>query len=205
MMMIASMLILIVGLRLQLPSYVTIHNRCSNTKLVSPVYFSNDAVCPKLFSQQANIGTEMKASFEVNTTRVDFESALLFKLQRYYDNQYSMSTSTTGVDKDEAMHVYMLVAWKVKDSKHFVYVVLVKHNKEFIWNEDNLKKLYYENHDRFKEYSGTISDTWLMDDSMALETTFRVRDLEGSFELSISISEERDDYAIKPFYIDLER
>jgi hypothetical protein len=77
-------------------------------------------------------------------------------------------------------------------------------DKGFTWNEDKLNKLYHENHDRLKKYT-SILDTWFMDNSMALKTTFSTRDLKGNPELSISISEERDEYAIKPFSIDLTR
>jgi hypothetical protein len=38
---------------------------------------------------------------------------------------------------------------------------------------------------------------------MVLKTSFSVRDLKGNPELSIYISEERDDYAMRPFCIDL--
>jgi vacuolar-type H+-ATPase catalytic subunit A/Vma1 len=106
-----------------------IHNQCSNAELVSPVHFGNSAVCPKLFGQQIDIGTKMNVSFEINAIRDVFERALLFKLQRCSDGQHNMDTLITEVDKDESTHVYMLVAWKVKVSRPFVRVVLVKHTK----------------------------------------------------------------------------
>jgi hypothetical protein len=203
-----TMLIYIVSLVLQFPSCVNIFNLCLNTKLISPVYFGNGAICPKLSNQQIDISTAMKACFEINATQDDFEGALLLKLQKYVgsNDQCNMNTLATETNKSEEKCVQMLVAWKVEDSKHFLHVVLIEHAKEFNWNEDELRKLYNKNHNRLKQYNGIISDTWLMDDNRALKTSFKVRNTKENFELNISISEEeKDDYAIRPLYVNLER
>jgi hypothetical protein len=200
------MLMYTVSLELQLPACVTIHNQCSNTELVSPVYFGNGSVCPKLSGQQIDISTKMNACFEINAAQDDFEGALLFKLQRYSNKQHNMGALTTETSKNEVAHVHILVAWKVKNAKPFACVVLVEHTKELAWNESELKKLYYENCWWLKEYDDTISDAWLMSNNMILKTSFKARDLDGKLELSVSISEEeKDDYAIRPFCIDLKR
>jgi hypothetical protein len=205
-MIIVAMLIYTVSLEFRLPSRVTVHNQCSNTELVSPVYFSNGAVCPKISDQQIDIGTAMNASFEINIVQNDFEGALLYKLQMYFDSQYNIDTLTTEVSRKESTHIHMLVVWKVKDSKLFVHVALIKHIKEFTWNEDELRNLYNKNHSRLKEYSGIISDTWFMNNNMILKTSFRIRGSKGIFEISIFISEEeRADYAVRPLCVDLER
>jgi hypothetical protein len=195
-----------VSLALRLPPCVNIFNLCLNVKLVSPVYFGNGVICSKLSGRKIDIGAKMSASFEINATQDDFECALLFKLQRYSDRQYNMDVSTTEADKNETERVHMLVAWKAKNAKLFVQVALVECIKEFTWNEEKLKELYYENHNRLKEYNDTISDTWLIGANMVLKTTFGASNLKGGSELSISISEEKEDkYAMKPFCIHLER
>jgi hypothetical protein len=191
--------------KLRLSPYVTIHNQCSNTKLVSPVYFGNGAVCPKLSGRGACIGTKSNISFEINT-KDDFEGALLFKLQKCSDNQSNIDASTTETNENESTHVYMLAVWKVMDSKPLICVVLVEHTKEFTWSEDVLKKLYDNNRDWIKEYSDPVLNTWFMDDNMVLKTSFKARGLKDNFELSISISEERgDDYVMRPIWINTER
>jgi hypothetical protein len=185
---------------------VTIHNQCSNTELVAPIYFGDGAVCHNLSNRQIDINAKMNVSLEINAIQDDFEGALLFRLQKYSGKEYNMDTLAIETDKSEADHVYMLVAWKVKDAKPFVYVVLVGHTNEFTWNENELKKLYEKNQNRLREYYDAISDTWFMDNNMTLRTTFRVKDLKVGFELNIFISEEeRDDYAIRPLCVDLER
>jgi hypothetical protein len=197
-----------VSLKLQLPACVTIYNQCLNIELVSPVYFGNGAVCPKLSDQQIGIDTEIDASFEIYATQDEFEGALLYKLQRCIksDDQRNMDTSVIETNKNKAKCVQMFVAWKVKDSKPFLYVVLIEHDKEFTWNENKLKEFYNNNHSRFKKYDRTIIDKWFIDDNKVLEIFFGVRGLKGNFELDISISEEEtDDYAMKPLYVDPER
>jgi hypothetical protein len=198
------MLMHTVSLRLQLPSRVTIHNQCLNTRLLPPVYFGNGTVRTKLSDQRIGIGTAMNVSFDIYATQDEFEGALLYKLQRHSDSQYDMYASTMGTNG--AKCVQMFVAWKVKDSKPFLYVVLIEHTKEFTWDEEKLSKLYNKNHSRLKEYKATTIDTWLIDDNMTLKMSFKVRGLKGNFELSISISEEEsDDYAMRPLCVDPER
>jgi hypothetical protein len=207
-MIVVIMLMHTVSLALQLPSCVNILNLCPNVKLSSPVYFGNGATCPKLSDQTIDISTKMKIYFEIYVTQDDFEGALLYKLQRYveYDDQYNIDTSATETNRDGSKCVQMLVAWKMKDYKLFLHVALVEHAKEFTWNESELKNLYDKNCDWLKEYNDTISDIWFIDDNMVLKTTSNVRDLKGNFRLSISISEEeRDEYAMRPLYVDLER
>jgi hypothetical protein len=198
--------IYIVSFNLQLPSCVTIHNQCPNVKLASPVYFSNGAISPKLFNQQIDIDTAMRACFEIDT--INFECVLLFKLKRHIesDKQHNMNTSTTGADKNETMHIYMLVIFEVKDAKPFSYVALVEHTKAFTWSENRLKELYDKNRGWLKKYNGITLVTWCMDDNATLKTSFKERVLEENFELSVSISEEeKSDYAMRPFCIHLER
>jgi hypothetical protein len=199
------MLMHIISLDIQLPSCVTIHNQCLNIELVSPVYFGNGVVCSKLSDQQISIGTAMRACFEINITQDEFEGALLFKLQRYSDSQYNMDTSAVETDENEATHVYILITWKVGDSKLFAYVALVEHTKQFAWNEDELRKLYDKNHDRLDKCDDIVSNIWLVDNNTTLKTTFEIRSLKGNFGISMSISEERDDYAMRPIWMNTER
>jgi hypothetical protein len=200
------MLIYVISLKLQLLPCMSIHNQCLGTELISPVYFGNGMICPKLSGHQIDIGTGISVSFEIRTTQDVFEGALLYKLRKYSDSQYNMDTSTTETNKNEETHVYMIAAWKVKGSKHFAQIVLTEHAKEFTWNENKLKRWYEKNHGWLKEYYNTISGTWFMDDNMTLRTTFSERSMRETFELNISISEEEEDfYAIKPLSIDLER
>jgi hypothetical protein len=199
------MLMYIISLELQLSPCVNILNLCSNTKLVSSVYFGDNVVCSRLSERQIDIDAKMSVNLEINAIQDDFECALLFKLQRY-SNWYNTDTLTTETNRNKTTHAYMLVAWKVKESTHFVRVALVEHIKEFAWNEEELRKLYDENRGWLKKCDNNASHTWLMDDGVILKTSFKVIGSEENFELRISISEEeKDDYAMRPFCINFER
>jgi hypothetical protein len=206
-MIVIIMLIYIVSFEFQLPAYIVIHNQCSNTKLISPVYFSNGAVCSELPDQQIDIGTKVRTGFRIDTIENKFEGALLFKLKRHVESydQYNTDTLTAEINMNEATDVHMVVAWEVKNTKPFAYVTLVEHTK-VTWIEGKLIRLYYENHGRLKEYDDTISETWCIDDNMILKTSFSAGYLKGILELNISISEEeKDDYAMRPFHINPKR
>jgi hypothetical protein len=188
---------------------VNIHNQCSNTKLISLVYFCNDAVCPKLSDQQIDIGTKMKACFEINATQDDFEGALLFKLQRE-ESRSNIYLSNLFVQQkysnDEAKCVRMLIAWKVRISKIFLYVSLVEHAKNFALNEEILKKLYSKNQNWIRRYNDIRSDTWIMDDDTVLKTTSSARDFKGILELSVSIFEgKKSGLDMRPLGVNFKR
>jgi hypothetical protein len=206
MMIVATVLMYTFSLEFQSLTSVIIHNQCSGIELISSVYFGNGAVCPKLSDQQMDISVAMRIRLEIYAAQDEFEGALLYKLQRNSHNHYSIDKFTIKTNKNEAKYVYMLVAWKMKSSRFLMHVTLVEHTKEFIWNEDGLKKLYDKNRGWLKEYDNTISDTWIVDDNMMLKITCDERDLKRAAELRISISEEeRDNYAMRPLYVNLER
>jgi hypothetical protein len=202
------MLIYTISLEFQLSTCIVIHNYCLNTELVSPIYFSNGAVCSKSFDQQIDIGTEARTSFKIETVEDNFESALLFKLKKHVesDDEYNMDTSITEIDENETTNVHMLVTWEVKDAKPFAYVALVEATKAFTWYEDKLKKLYDRNHDRLKKHDDIISYTWLVGNNTILKTKFKVRGSKRNTKLSIYISEEKKgNHAMRPFCINLKR
>jgi hypothetical protein len=201
-------LIYVVSFEFELPAYITIRNQCLNTVLAPPVYFGNGAVCSKLPNQQIGINTGVRIRFEINTIKNKFEGVLLFKLKKRVvsDGQHNIDTSATEADKNEATHVHMLVIWEVKDAKSFAYVALVEHAEAFTWDKNRLKQLYDKNHGWLKKYNDITLVTWFMNNNMALKTKFNVGDLRGNPELSISISEEKkNNYAMRPFCINLER
>jgi hypothetical protein len=202
------MLIYVASFILQLPACISIHNQCSNTVLAAPVYFCNGAMSPKLFDQQIGIGTEAKTSFKIDTIKNKFEGILLFKLKKHVvsDDRQNTDTSSAETAENEANHIHMLVICEVKDAKSFAYVALVEDAKVFTWNEDKLKKLYDKNCGWLKKYNDTISDIWLVDNHTTLKMTFNVRNSKKDFELSVFISEEeRNDVAMRPLFVDLER
>jgi hypothetical protein len=205
---IVIMLIYVASLEFQLPACIVIHNHCLNTTLTAPVYYGYGAVCSELSDRQIDIDTKMRISFKIDTIENNFDCALLFKLKKHVesDDQHIIETSTTETDENKTRHVYMLVIWGMKDANAFIYVVLVEHTKGFNWNEDELRRLYYENYDRLKKYDGVTPDTWMIDNNVLLKTKFKLKGSKRNPKLSISISEGRkNDHAIRPFCINLER
>jgi hypothetical protein len=113
---------------------------------------------------------------------------------------------TESGKKNTSYVANILVFWEISESKEiYVYVLLVEHNKKFHWCKDELKKLYNNNRDQFKKYNGTISKTWSINNNIALKMTSRVRNIKENFEINISISEEKDNHAMRPLCVDIER
>jgi hypothetical protein len=194
-------LICAVSLHIQPSFKLNIHNQCWNVGLVSPIYVAGDGLeCHRPPDYKAYTGDIMRSGFIINKLDDTSCGVLIYKLQRRRTHE------STEIGKDTLNDVYLLVVWRVSGSKElYADVLLMEHTKALTWGEGRLNKLYYKNHNRLKKCTDTISDTWSMDDNMILKMTFSARSLKGNPELSISISEERDEHARRPFNIDLTR
>jgi hypothetical protein len=197
------LIVLIYPLSLSIPLSLelNIHNQCSNVGLMSPMYItgygleSHRPPCYKVY-----VGDTMRSRFIIKSYLWSY-GVLIYRLQK------RQSYESTETDEDISNAICLLVAWRISESNElYADVLLLEHAKDFIWNEDKLNKLYYENDGRLKEYNGTISESWFMDDNMALRTILNARDLKGAPELSIFIFEEKkSNYVMRPFCINLKR
>jgi hypothetical protein len=198
----SMLIVLIYAARLYIPPSVrlNIHNQCLNVNLVSPTYVtSNGLKCHRTPDYKVCAGDTTRSGFIIGWHYQSY-GILIYKLQR------RKSHESTEINKDTSSTVHLLVVWKIFESKKlYAETLLVEHDKGFTWNEDRLNKLYHGNHARVKKHDDTASYIWSMNNHIALKTTFSVKDLKGSYELNISISEEKDGYAIRPFRINPER
>jgi hypothetical protein len=178
---------------------LNIHNQCWDAGLVSPVYVTGNGLeCHRPPDYRVYAGDTIRSGFIINETDDGSYGVLIYRLQR------RQSYRSAGASEDTSNGVHLFVVWEISEPKElYADVLLIEYTKAFSWNRDKLNKLYHENRDRLKECNDIISDTWLVDNNMVLKTSFSVRDLKGNPELSIYISEERDDYAMRPFCIDL--
>jgi hypothetical protein len=195
------MLMYMTSLPMQPSFKLDIHNQCLNVNLASPIYINGDGLeCHRPPDYKVYAGDTMRSGFMINKLDDESYGVLTYRLQR----RQSHGFTETGENTSSATH--LLVIWRIsRFKKLYADVLLVEHAKAFTWNEDKLNKLYHENHDQLKECNGTISDTLSMDDNMILKTTFSARFLRENSELSVSISEERYEHAIRLFRIDLRR
>jgi hypothetical protein len=199
----SMLIVLIYAARLYiLPSVrLIIHNQCLNVNLVSPAYATSDELkCHRSPDYKVRARDTMKSGFIINKSDNTSYGVLIYKLQ----GRQLYESADAGEDTSSTAR--LLVVWRISESmKLYADVLLIEHTKAFIWDRDKLNKLYHENHDRLNKYTNTISDTWLVDNNMVLKTTLNVRNLKGNTELNISVSEERDECAIRPFSINLKR
>jgi hypothetical protein len=187
-MVIYSMLIYIVSLTLQSAVDVTIHNLCADIELTSPVHFIKDAMCHILLPQHVDSESIMKISFRTSMDQDTFGGALLYRLQRKED------TST---------NIRLLVIWGWKSYRFYSHVWLIEHESKFIWNEDELKRLYDTYNSRYDIDFST--EEWSLGDDMKLRIVCETSH-KGDFEMNIAIFEE--DYLLyptKPLWIDSNR
>jgi hypothetical protein len=192
------MLTYTVSLRIPLSFKLNIHNQCLHVDLASPIYVISDGLeCHRPPDHKVHAGSTTKSAFMIESDNASC-GALIYKVEQIHES--------AEIGKDASNAAYLLTAWSISESKELhANVLLIKHDEAFTWNKDKLGSFCYENCERLKEYTDTISDTWCMNNNTTLKTTFSVGDLRGNSELSISISEERDDYAIRPLCVDLER
>jgi hypothetical protein len=123
---------------------VLVLNQCSDFELVSPVYFGHNTIWHIPLDQKVDANNMTRASFGIDTNKDEFESALMYKLQRkkrFKSNNQSNADNTFA--KDTSTTLQLLVIWKSHNKYGYsVRVLLIKHSNTITWNEDTLEKLH---------------------------------------------------------------
>jgi hypothetical protein len=166
---------------------VTINNRCTNIKLVSPVYFAKDTTRHIQLPQQVDSKSMVKFKFRTSINRDAFGGVLLYHMQ--------------GKENASAC-VRLLVIWGCKSDRIYSHALPIEHKSTFVWNEDKLKMLYdiYDS-----QYNKCFSaEGWLLNDNTKLKT--KCESSYGGLEMNAIISEEKDlDGPIEPLWVDPNR
>jgi hypothetical protein len=148
-------------------------NRCSDIELVDLLYFSSGAVCNKPLGRKAAPGGTLNTAFKIDLTRMFFEGALICRLMKKranFDQQFD--TDTTSIDKESSTRTQFLVGWKLERFRDpLVYMMLLEHGEELVWNEDMLIKQYNEFLGRLNVHNGSVTSTWLLEDGSVLRLT----------------------------------
>jgi hypothetical protein len=192
------MLMNAVRLRIRPSVKLDIHNQCLSVDLISPTYFTDcDLECHRPPDYEVCAGNITRSGF-ISRAGNEFYAILIYKLQR----RQLRESAETSEDTSDAAH--LLVIWKYKSKKLRADVLVVKYEKDFIWNKDNLEKLYDKNIYSSRLHPGSATETWSLDDSTTLMTTSNVMN-EGLI-VDITVSEvERCHSTRTPIHIDLKR
>jgi hypothetical protein len=146
--------------------------------------------------QKVDVNTVTSASFGISTAKLEFASALIYKLQRKkrFGSKDQSNVSNT-LTEGTSISLRLLVIWgyNVKyENRSTVRALLIKHSDEITWNEDKLEKLHSMYFDLLKDdYS--IKDTWLLDDATVLITTSRWRSRDCVTKITISEGTRKND------------
>jgi hypothetical protein len=76
---------------------MTIDNQCSNIKLISPVYFTKNAMYHIRFPQQVDHDCIMKANFITDINQNTFGGALLYRLQHEEDVEIHVTSGKSPI------------------------------------------------------------------------------------------------------------
>jgi hypothetical protein len=185
---------------------LNIHNQCLNVDLISPTYVTGiELECHRPPNYKVCAGDTMRSAFIIGrrgpVPRLGNASyvALIYSLRRKRTHEpIEISEGTSNAAR-------ILVVWKFSESKELCAdVLLVEHDRRLVWNKDDLIDLYRENFDRFRLSSDSVTEIWLLDDNIALMSTFEI--MHGSQLLNLTISEvDRDNGTRMPIYINLKK
>jgi hypothetical protein len=170
-----------------------------NVDLVSPVYANtNNLECHRPPDYNVCTGDTTRSGFIIMPDDL-YVGTLIYRLQRRHPRE------STEISEDTSSAVYLLVFWVILNFKKLhTDVLLVEHDKRFIWSKDNLEELSRKNINRFRLYTDAGTETWSLNDNTTLMTTSEIMDKD--LILDITISEvEKDNNTRIPAYIDQER
>jgi hypothetical protein len=198
-----SMLIVLihaVSLPIQPSIKLSIHNQCLNVDLVSPIYTTYGRLeCHRAPNHNAYVGDVMRCDFIVCDSGNESCGILICELQRKQLHE------STEICKDTSNAAYLLVVWGIsKSNRLYADVLLIEHDKIFIWSIDKLRELYRKNVNQFRLHPVPVTETWLLDDNTALTTTSKIVDRDLTLNIII-FETERDNSTRIPAHIDLKR
>jgi hypothetical protein len=192
--------------------------------LVSPTYFGHNAIWIRPPGQNVDVNTKIKASFGRDINEYEFESALIYKLQR--KKRLESNEDDTSLE-DTSTSIQLLVMWG-SDNWHSLHIraLLIKHSSTVTWDEDTLEKLHsmhlallnkvspidisgmpgvdysIEDDSFIEEDRLIVEDTWLLDDAKVLMTTSKWKQNSSTFEIVISEG-TREDGTMEPLWVSL--
>jgi hypothetical protein len=194
----SMLIILMYAVRLFIrPSFkLNIHNRCLNVDLISPIYVIHGWLDRYgSLNHKVYAGDTMRSGF-INRLYNATSGALIYKLQR------KQLYESTEISADTSNATHLLVVWRTEFKKLYADTLLVEYDNEF--DKDNLEELYRKNVNQFRLLPDFTTETWPLDDNVALMTAFEITN--EDLILNITISEvERHKYVRKLAHIDPER
>jgi hypothetical protein len=166
------------------PSFkLDIHNQCLNIDLVSPTYITDYRLeCHRPPDYKVYTGNTMRSGFIVYSPCQKPSGILICKLQK------RPSHESAEIGEGTSSTIHLLVVWGISKYKNlYVDVLLVKHDKGFDWNENDLRELCYKNINRFRLCPNSVTEIWSLYDDTTLATISEIMN-EGQL-LNIIISE----------------
>jgi hypothetical protein len=196
----SSMLILliyIVSLAIRPSFKLNIHNQCLNVDLVSLAYITGvELDCHRPPDHKVCAGDTMRSGFIIKLSNQSY-GVLIYKLQRKQLREFNK------ISEDTPSAIHLLAVWEISESEELCAdVLLVRHDNEFSWEENNLKELYRKNNNRFRMFSRSVTETWSLYDNIALVTTFDIMNRDRILDITI-YEVEKDNNTRMPSYIDL--
>jgi hypothetical protein len=116
-------------------------------------------------NQKVDANAATRASFGKNSAKREFESALIYKLQRSGSFESNVDDASIG---DTSTSPHLLVIWRFDDrAEYSVHALLIENSNTITWDENELKKLDYPPVSLLRD-SCVIKNTWLLDNTTVL-------------------------------------
>jgi stalled ribosome rescue protein Dom34 len=145
---------------------------------------------------------ETRASFGAEEIKDEYESALIYKLQKkkkHIESNDQSNVDSTFTD-DISTSLQLLLIWRYDNvHKCSSRARLIKHSITITWDEDTLEKVH-SIHLALLRSVPIIKDTWLLDDTTILMTASEWEDYSQTFEITISEG-TKEDSAMGPLWV----
>jgi hypothetical protein len=164
---------------------LVIYHQFHGIELVSPVYDSVNATCYLSPDQRVDVGSTTQVGFNIDLSQSESFGALIYNLQRKNTNQ----SNEEIISSEEVTCTQLFMLWKVTNSKEFlVNPYLAEHDRNHIWNEDNMADLI-RCHDMFDIQYDPIEEAWPMHNDTILSIKANVTYEAECYKLETTIFE----------------
>jgi hypothetical protein len=159
---------------------LVINNQFPGIELVSPLYYSNGAVCYLSPDQRVDVGSTMQAIFNIDPDQGLSTVALIYTLQRKDVDQSN---------EEEVTCIRLFVNWMFFSPEEiYIALDLIEYDRDHVWDNDGLFNLalYYRPVDI---QDNIIEETYLMYDNTVLMERANITYEGECCKLEITISE----------------
>jgi hypothetical protein len=183
---------------------LVIHQQFPGIELVSPLYYSDGAICYLPPDQRVDVGSTTQVGFNIDLAWYRSTGTLMYRLRKKNTDQ---SNEDAISSEDEVKHIQFVLTWVAyRFEIPYIYLRLIEHDKNRVWDRIGLMKLAGGYKEYYYSQRYPEERTYLMRDNTMLMTRVDMTRERACYKIEMTISKtDKYYFSEKTEYIDVDR